>query len=221
MVKGKDDRKKKIHKQLGKHQLRGTLSNENTKTKRKFIVIGVVIVILAVSIAVPVTLLVLKKETIPDTTASTLATTREDMHEFCEVKNEKRGLCYWTEIHQKPDVDYLRAVSICKQMSMEIAVIPKDDPSIDTFISSKLMKMIPPHRYWSSAWTNMTVDLKTGVVSPPGSLDNFVWYGIFDAPQQKTWTRLFLFVIDFPVSTVVNSDPSRMTYGAVCSFPIP
>ncbi|XP_077975172.1 uncharacterized protein LOC144431212 [Styela clava] len=186
MVKDKDDRKKKIHKQLGKHQLRGTLSNENTKTKRKFIVIGVVIVILAVSIAVPVTLLVLKKETIPDTTASTLATTPGSMHEFCEVKNDKRGLCYWTEIHQKPDVDYLRAVSICKQMSMEIAVIQNNDPIINTFISSKLLKSNPPHRYWTSVWTNMTVDLKTRVVSPPGSLDNFLWYGIFDAPQQKT-----------------------------------
>ncbi|XP_039251329.2 uncharacterized protein LOC120328847 [Styela clava] len=181
-------------------------------SKRKKIVVGVIIALVLVAVLIALLVVLL-----PKGKGDGAVGAPPDLSEYCITSFN--GICYWVEVRRKQEVDYFKAVDICKQMSMQIAVIPNAD--IMLLISNKIRPREPSYRKWTSVWMGVTIDPMTGILTPRDAYGSFFYFGLLNAPYQKNWNKVYLYVEKRHVFDYVNADATHLTYGVVCSFPEP
>nr|XP_039271925.1 uncharacterized protein LOC120346287 [Styela clava] len=139
--------------------------------------------------------------------------------ENCKLKVGK--ICYFAVIHDEWDVNYDKAVDICKKRNAYVGLI--EDKEFYNAIMKYLRKEIPKGEVWINIWTGIHFDPMTGAFSP---IDSFIEWRSGSYPKTgikyKDHTIVYLEVRSNPnyFQGMVNEYPTRKLNGVICEIQI-
>ncbi|XP_077971642.1 uncharacterized protein LOC144425819 [Styela clava] len=152
------------------------------------------------------------------TTKTTLKPTPSP--ENCKLKIE--NMCYFAVIHDPWDVDYDKAVDICKKRNADVGLI-RDEESFNA-IMNYLVKYTPMGFRGMIIWTRIRFDPMTRDVTPA---DSFIkWSSPFDSfprigIKNKDRTNVYLHVDSKLIwHSMGNASPTLKLNGVICEIQI-